>query len=213
MGKYLKGILGPFTGLVGSIVGTYWKGRSVMRTRPVSGSKPPTEAQMIQRARFSLLSQFLSPINDILTTGFQAYSKEMSPFNAAFTANSDRAVTGTYPTLTIDYQYVIIAKGRLLAPPPITMATTVDAQLDFSWINNAGSDTTNGADRLTIVVCNPLRQEYVKARNAAARSAGSYDMAVPAIWAENTVYVWAFFVNTAGNISSNSQYVGNTTVQ
>lgn len=184
-----------------------------MRSRPVTSSKPPTEAQMVQRARFTLVSQFLSPLNDLQQIGFQAYSSELTPFNAAFAANIDDAITGTYPTLTIDYTKVIIGKGRLLAPPPVTLATTVDARLDLTWINNASVDSTNGTDRLTILAYSPLKQEYVKQVSAAARSVGSYDLAVPTIWAGNTVHVWVYFVRVSGKISSNSQYVGSLEIQ
>lgn len=213
MGKYLKGILGPFSGLIGTVVGATWKGLWVMRSRPIPSNRPASEAQMIQRARFTLISQFLSPVNDLLIVGFQAYNSELSPFNAAFAINSDSAVTGTYPMLSIDYQFVVIAKGRLLAVPQVTVATTVDAQLDFSWLNNAGLDSTNGTDKITFLVYNPAKQAYAKMHNAALRSALNYNMALPSMWSADNVHIWAFFVSTNGKISSNSAYLGSTVVQ
>jgi hypothetical protein len=213
MGKYLKGILGPFSGLVGTVVGATWKGLWVMRSRPVTTGKAPTQAQMVQRATFTLLSQFLSPLNDLLRIGFQAYNSELSPFNAAFAANSEQAVTGTYPNLTIDYPKIKLAKGRLLAVPDIAMATTQDARLDFSWVNNADPDSTNGTDKITFLVYNPAKQGFAMARQVVARSALSYNMMVPAMWSEDNVYVWAFFVKADGKTSSNSAYVGSTVVQ
>lgn len=213
MGKYLKGILGPFSGLIGTVVGATWKGLWVMRSRPIPSSRPPSETQMVQRARFTLISQFLSPVNDLLTVGFQAYNSEISPFNAAFATNSENAITGTYPTLSIDYQHIVIAKGRLLAPPQITVATTVDAQLDFSWLNNADPDSTNGTDKITFLVYNPSKQAYTKVKGVALRSALSYDMVLPSMWSEDNVHIWAFFVSTNGKVSSNSAYLGTTLVQ
>lgn len=87
MAKYLKGILGPFTGLVGTVVGATWKGIQIMRSRPVKPGGIPTEAQERQRAAFALTMQFLRPIADVLTIGFQAYRDGLTPFNAAFAEN------------------------------------------------------------------------------------------------------------------------------
>jgi hypothetical protein len=160
-----------------------------------------------------MISQFLSPVNDLLTVGFQAYNSALSPFNAAFAANSEHAITGIYPALSIDYEQVVIAKGRLLAVPQVTVATTVDAQLDLTWLNNAGTDSSNGTDKITFLVYNPSKQAYVKAQNAALRSALSFNLVLPSMWSQDSVHIWAFFVSANGKISSDSTYLGNTVVQ
>lgn len=213
MGKYLKGILGPFSGLVGAVVGATWNGIEVLRSRPNKSKRPATEAQMKQRDKFALITEFSSPVNDLIRIGFQAYHTEQTPYNAALRLNIDNAVMGVYPVLTIDYSKFVISKGKLTDTPQISMATTEDAQLDFSWLNNAEPGTTNGTDKITFLVYNPAKQRFVKAPGAAIRSALSYDMVLPASWSGDNVHVWAFCVRADGKLTSDSIYVGATVVQ
>jgi len=216
MGKYLKGILGPFSGLVGTVVGATWNGIEVLRSRPKKSSKAPTAAQMKQRDTFALMSDFLGELQDVISVGFQAYHKGQTPYNAAFKLNIENAVTGVYPAIAIDYPEVELSKGNLLEVPFIAMATTEDAQLDLSWVNNADSgnpDDTNGTDKVTFVAYNPAKQQLAKRKGVALRSAQLYDMSVPAMWSGDEVYVWAFFVKANGKQVSDSYYVGMAEVQ
>jgi hypothetical protein len=213
MGKYLKGILGPFSGLVGTVVGSSWKGITYMRSRPKKSSKAPTVAQLKQRDTFALMTEFLRPLTPVINVGFLAYNNGETPFNAAFKTNIETAITGIYPALTINYPQIKLGKGRLLATPQITMATTVDAQLDFSWLNNADPTSTNGTDKVTFVVYNPAKQKYVYVQGVAARSALSYDMVLPSDFSSDNVHIWAFMAKADLKQSSDSVYLGATVVQ
>lgn len=53
MGIIKQGILGGFSGKVGSVVGTSWKGRAVMKAMPLSVANPRTTGQVNQRTKFS----------------------------------------------------------------------------------------------------------------------------------------------------------------
>jgi hypothetical protein len=216
MGKYLKGILGAFSGLVGSVVGATWNGIDVMRSRPKKSSKPPTLAQMKQRDTFALMRGFSREVSDIIRIGFQAYRVGQTPDNAAFSLNIENAVTGVYPSISIDYPEFVLSKGNLLDAPEITVATTIDAQLDFSWLNNADvADplNTNSTDKVAFVVYNPSKQAFAKKVGAAVRSALSYDMVLPATWSGDNVHIWALFVSASGKVVSDSVYLGATVVQ
>ncbi|HMI04486.1 MAG TPA: DUF6266 family protein [Pedobacter sp.] len=215
MGKYLKGILGAFSGLVGSVVGATWNGIDVMRSRPKKSSKPPTLAQMKQRDTFALMRGFSREVSDIIRIGFQAYRVGQTPDNAAFSLNIENAVTGVYPSISIDYPEFVLSRGNLLDAPEITVATTEDAQLDFSWLNNADvADplNTNSTDKVSFVVYNPSKQSFAKKVGAAVRSALSYDMVVPATWSGDNVHIWAFFVKADGKVVSDSVYLDATVI-
>lgn len=213
MGKYLKGILGPFSGLVGTVVGASWKGISVMRSRSAKSNKPATESQLKQRSAFALMTAFLNPLRDLINIGFQAYQKGLTPYNAAFKINIENAITGVYPTLTINYPQIVIGKGRLLTPPEFVMTSTANAQLDFTWVNNANPVSTNGTDLLTILVYNPAKQSFVTASDVAARSAQSYNLVVPTPWSTDTVHVWVLLVSFDGKVNSDSRYLGDLEIQ
>ena len=70
MGTYRKGILGSFSGKVGTVVGSSWKGVDYMRSIPRLSSKAPTDLQMIQRAKLGLAVGFLQPISALVNVGY-----------------------------------------------------------------------------------------------------------------------------------------------
>ena len=53
MGVIKQGILGGFSGKVGSVVGTSWKGRAVMKAMPLSVANPRTTGQVQQRTKMA----------------------------------------------------------------------------------------------------------------------------------------------------------------
>ena len=213
MGTYQKGILGPFSGLVGTVIGSTWKGISVMRSRSAKSNRPATEGQMKQRTAFTLMTEFLNPLRDLINIGFQAYQKGLTPYNAAFKTNIEKAITGVYPALAINYPQIVIGKGRLLAPPEFTVAATTAARLDFTWVNNAVTDSTNGTDLLTILLYNPSKRTFEQAASVAARSSQSYNMAVSAQWSTDTVHAWILFVSVDGKVNSDSRYLGDMEIK
>ncbi|HKG07897.1 MAG TPA: DUF6266 family protein [Pedobacter sp.] len=214
MGKYEKGILGTISGIVGTVVGSSWRDIYYFRSKPKKSTKAPSLGQLEHRGGFTLMTDFMNgDIASIFNIGFQSQANNMTAFNAAFSQNLKHAVTGVYPALTIDYPNFVIAKGTLLDAPFIAMATTEDAQMDLSWVNNAMPGSTNGTDLATIAVYNPTKKQWAIKQDAAARSVGLYDFAVPAMWSGDSVYVWLYFVRADKKKVSDSFYVGSAVVQ
>ena len=60
MGTIKQGILGGFSGKVGTVVGSSWKGISYMRGRAQSVRNPRTEGQMEQRSKFAQVLELLA---------------------------------------------------------------------------------------------------------------------------------------------------------
>jgi len=54
MGTIKKGILGGFSGKVGTVVGSSWKGISYMRSLPLKVRNPRTLRQLDQRSKFAI---------------------------------------------------------------------------------------------------------------------------------------------------------------
>ena len=105
MSQYNQGILGPFSGKVGTVVGSFWKGRFVMRGRPTHMTNPNTAAQQAQRARFSLVSATLAPMRPVINIGFavRADVDNVTPVNVAMQVNMEQAVIGSGTSVSIDW--------------------------------------------------------------------------------------------------------------
>ena len=67
MGTYNKGILGPFSGKVGTVVGANWRGKDIMRSLPKKTNRTLSEMQLLQRQLFATVSEFLIPISPVLS--------------------------------------------------------------------------------------------------------------------------------------------------
>lgn len=52
MATLSKGILGGFSGKVGPVVGATWRGMDVIRSRPKSSRRTPSERQLEQQLKF-----------------------------------------------------------------------------------------------------------------------------------------------------------------
>jgi len=88
MATIKQGILGAFSGKVGSVVGSSWKGIPVMKSLPPSVANPRTAKQIEQRSRMkactafsqAILADVIKPLND-------RFASRMSGFNAFTSRN------------------------------------------------------------------------------------------------------------------------------
>lgn len=215
MGRAIWGTSGGFQGKNGANVGRWVGGQNIVGPLPHPSLTPATVPQLNQRAKFTLMIKFLSWISPILRTGFQNDHKEkQSAFNAAFIYNYRNGITGTSAAnYTIDYPNLMFSVGRLSKPDNLVMATTVDAQLDFSWGPYFQQDFGGPTDQATFVVYNPSKGDFVTRVGVALRSALSYDLVLPANFSQDTVYVYMSFVSASGRVVSDSVFVGSTVVQ
>ena len=123
MATYNQGILGSFSGTVGSVVGSSWRGIPVIKSRPVRKKTGLTDLQEQQRARFLLMTRFLRPLTDLFNQTFQKSAVGMTCFNKAFSENK-AAITGDYPAIKVDYPKIVLSKGRLPLGEPPTISFT-----------------------------------------------------------------------------------------
>ncbi|MES2456045.1 MAG: DUF6266 family protein [Bacteroidota bacterium] len=213
MGHLRNGPFSGFTGRTGSLVGYRKFGKWVMAAVKATTSRDPSIKQQYVMIRFALITEWLSWVSEFIKIGFKDYAQEMSAMNAAVQYNLEHAVTGVAPAYTIDYEKVLFSRGKLSPAYQLAVATTEDAQLDFTWkaliMNQKGAAT----DLLTFIVYNPAKQLFVIANSGVDRADLTYDMALPVEFSGDNVYVWAALRSADGEAISTSQYVTATVVQ
>ena len=154
MGTIKKGILGGFSGKVGNVVGSSWKGISYMRSLAQSVKNPRTEAQLKQRGKFALVLSVLKPMTDFIRIGWKQQANKQSAFNAATAHTLANAVSGTYPDYEIDLSKVLVSKGTLTMPANGN-ATLNAGNITITWDDNSTSGSAKTTDKTLIVVLNP----------------------------------------------------------
>ena len=211
MGTIKKGILGGFSGKVGTVVGASWKGISYMRSLPQKVRNPRTDAQRSQRTKFAVTLKFLKPLNGLLRTGWKLYAHRQSPINAAMSYTIANAITGTYPDYAIDPGKVFVSLGGL-APARNATATAASGAIAFSWDDNSGSSAAKQTDKTLLAVVNPEKSEAVFDDTGADRSAGTQSVNLPADWVGASVEAYIGFISEDGREVANSVYLGSVTV-
>jgi len=207
MGTIKKGVLGGFSGKVGNVVGSSWKGIDYIRSLAASVKNPRTEGQMAQRTKFSVVMEFLRPIIPYLNVGFKPYANRQSGYNAAMSYNVNNAVAGTFPDITVDYARVLVSKGSLLGAENAT-ATAAAGKITFTWTDNSGVNDAKATDLAMPLAYNTIKGQAIFKTNGAERSAGTDVLTVPDSWLDDEVELYLGFVSKDGSLVATSAYLG-----
>lgn len=197
-----NGINGGFSGKVGTVVGTSWRGLEIIRSLP----KKPTkfsDKQLANQMRMKLVQLFLKKMIEIVRIGFKDDSILPTAFNSAMSYNKKNAITGEYPDLRIDFEKVRISQGDLYLAPNLTFVADDDG-LHFSWDKKL-AENAEPKDQLLVVVWNELEQssDY---RLQAYRRDGQFSFV-----SDNPlkgIHIWAGFIRADRSMQSNSVYLG-----
>jgi hypothetical protein len=208
MGTIKQGVLGGFSGKVGTVIGSSWKGIAVMRGLSVGKRGSPTEAQLQQQAKFSLMIKFLQPLTSLLNRTFDSFAVGMSGINKAFSYNVQNGITGVYPAVAVNYPMVLLSRGDLPVAAAPAANSAVAGKLAFTWTDNSGLGKAIATDIAFVAVfCEALNHWIYNQNTAAARSAGTYTLDVSA-FSGKTVQTYIGFVSANGKTYSNSLYTG-----
>jgi hypothetical protein len=207
MGVIQKGILGGFSGKVGTVVGASWRGKDVIRSLPKKGQRKATEPQEIQRLKFTLVAKFLSPIKPIVRAYFGQAIAEKSKYNLATSYHMTEAVTGDNPDFVIDFLKVILTKGDLLGISNPDASADANAAIVFNWTDNSGEGQAVAEDQVLAMVYNTSKKSF-EYRQTAIRSEGTFTFGLPSSWSGDSVHCWLSVVATDAKKYSLSAYLG-----
>jgi hypothetical protein len=210
MGKIDKGILGGFSGTVGTVVGGTWKGIAYMRSKASGSRSASSPLQLDQQARFSTTIKFLQPMTSLLNVSFREYAVKMTGINNAMSYTLKNAISGTYPAYTVDYSMALVSRGDLpnaMAPA----ATTTGTDVLYTWTPNAGVGKAGATDKAILAVYCAARQQCIFTTIGPDRSTGAATLDVTP-FAGQTVQTYIGFITADGRDISNSFYTGELTI-
>ena len=207
MGTIKKGILGGFSGKVGTVVGASWKGISYMRSLPQHVKNPRTDGQMSQRSKFALALNILKPMTAFLRTGWKLYTHRQTAFNSAMSYTLANAISGAYPDYAIDPSKVLVSRGSLATAANASVAAA-GGNIDISWTDNSGVGSAKQTDKALIAVLNTTKGEAITDTAGAERTEGTQTIIVPADWSGDEVQVYIGFISEDHREVANSVYLG-----
>jgi len=206
MGTIKKGILGGFSGKVGTVVGASWKGIDYIRSLPTTVRNPRTPGQVNQRGKFATVIGFLSRISPMINVGYKNYAVNQTPVNAAMSYNLKNAVTGDAGIYDMDYAKVMVSKGTLCNPISHQIQV-IEGEVSIGWdaecIGNALS-----SDMANVLVYNTIKNEAMILINAATRAEVYVGAVYQEHWKGDQVEVYLSFTSEDGKLVSDSMYLG-----
>ncbi len=211
MGTISKGILGPFSGTVGTVIGGSWKGISYMRSQPSKRSFNPTQNQLEQQIKFGLMVKFLSSMGGLIAIGFGNYANKMTGQNNALSYNLKNAITGVYPNFTITYPQVLVSRGDLPGALNPTAAAAAGGIINFNWTNNANTGKAKDTDLALLAVYCEATNQCIYTTGSAARNAGTDSLDVSA-FSGKVVQTYIGFISADGYDIASSVFTGQLTV-
>lgn len=152
MAKTQKGIMGPFSGKVGPVVGSTWKGISYIKAAPVVTGKKRifSAAQLANQAKFKFMNSWLEPFHPFVTIGFAHCAHASTEINTAFKINYQEALQGNFPNFYMQYDKVSLSRGTLAGLNDLTFQLISNQTLQLNWEIIAAKGAHN--DQLMLVV-------------------------------------------------------------
>lgn len=208
MARISKGILGPVNGLVGTVVGSSWRGINYVRSKPTRSSKAaPSQAQLDQQSKFRLVTKFVQTMGALLDYTFKDYAIKKTGRNSATSFLLKNAVTGASPDFTLDYPQVLISRGDLPGASGASANAGIDRSVTFSWANNTGTGKALETDKAVVVIYCPMMDRSIYSITDATRRGGTTNIDTRA-FSGQTVHTWMGFLSANGKEVANSVYTG-----
>lgn len=203
-----QGIMGGFSGRVGTVVGGRRNGIDYMRAKRSDVKDAKSDAQANQRARLVTVLHFLKPFRAFFPVGFKNRKNGLSSFNAAVSCNMQEALTGVYPDFSIDYSKLKVSRGTLpgaLNPAVIKGQT---GELLFTWEDNCDRIGAMANDKVALLVYHPQKKNAVSLLLGNSRTTGSQVFTLPDGFGKEDLQCYIAFRNISQTNISDSQYVG-----
>lgn len=208
MARYTKGALGAFSGKLGNVVGSNWRQIDYLRSLPRPSKKPASPLQMAQRAKFALVTSFLSTIRDVLNVGFGDTKRGRSTgYNEAMKVMLTQGISGEYPDFEIDYEKVILSKGGLAPVPSMEFMEDGPLSIEFSWESVVNGKNSFEDDDVVILLYNKTKNLF-SIYEEVQRKDETFSAVMPNSFEGDELVSWVFLVKRDGNTTSPSQYVG-----
>ena len=203
MAKVEMGILGGFSGRVGTVVGYYRRGGWYVRAYQPHIKDRRSEAQLQQRGRFKAMIQFASQATGVLRVGLREAARAAGLTEGnLFLKENHAGFSGGYGfsgnsrnSGDIDFAGLRFSRGSLAGVRLTGAAVDEGGALRVKWQSLGGQP----ADRIHIFIYSEAQRQGVCAE--AGRAAGHTAVLLPDGFAAAGLHVWAFAASASGRVS------------
>lgn len=207
MGSIKQGILGPFSGKVGTVIGSIRNGKGYMRGLSTSHKDAKTRRQLAQRQKFKLTMQLVAPASEFIKIGYRNETSNQFAVNAAMSYNWKVAITGAYPSFGIDPSKLLLSHGKL-AEAEGCKATVSNNSVSFTWDDNSNEENASLSDFAMLAVYNFTKRKVADSLEDACRTDGKASLKIPASWKNDKLSCYIAFASVETDAVSDTIYIG-----
>lgn len=208
MAKIKEGIMGPFSGKIGPIIGSSWKNIPYIKAVSVGKGKKRvfTPAQLANQQRFKLMNDFLEPFHPYLSIGFAHLAANRTELNAAFKVNFKEAMELVNFVYQIRYDKVCLSKGNLSGLTNVSAMRPEAGKVTLNW--EIELSYANASDQLMLVIYCPSLKIVDGFVGHAQRSRGYVHFDLNTKMENYAIEIYLSMVSLNRKKISDSQYLG-----
>ena len=196
MAKIKNGALGTTSGKLAHLVFFEKGGKTFVRLAPKKKQGTGTNKQVEARKKFALMKSFLSKTNGFIQKGFTSDSPKKITVATieAFRVNLKNAFKGKGETLQIDYEKIVLTRGKLSAPSDLRVVLKGN-ELQLNWIVTNYDKSNRPEDRLSVLVFSLKNELLLQFDWIARREELLATLEIPQEILDTEMYLWAVFEN------------------
>lgn len=198
-------LIGKAAGSVGNATFTTWKGKNVLKSKSTNNYSDPTQEQLDNNSKFSVITAFARSILVYIQVGFKAMAVGKSEYNAFTQENPYSAtVTGSPGSYKIDTENIIVSKGPEFQEG-VALATVTSDSANVILVEWSPGNFTRSTDTVYALAFNRTAGTFVFGSSAAA-SVGEISFTNTGIGTNITDYdVYLFYVNQTNGKACDSR--------
>ena len=202
MGRLDKGLLGGYTGKLGTTVGSTWKGINVVRTYQPNVANPRSDRQVEHRSLFSQVTEIGSLLlADVIKPLWDRNAKQMSGYNAFIQAN----MLAASKTKKLSHERFVLAKGRIGDCNP--SSTMSESAFIVEWNKDTLPVFGKKTDMAYVIVFDGLMNILDYQAGTTSRDFGFAQIYHDGSLQGNAESAVIAFLSEDGKLSSNTEWV------
>ena len=207
-----RSILGDFTGKLGPVVLSTYRGTPTIRSLSATSKKPASSKQLGQREIFRLVGQLCRQVKEIIKIGYQPpKNPKMSPLNAATSYHMKNCIVGDPNNPDFDF-----AKFRLSCPIRKTeqawkakISASAGNTVAVQWkLNPYPQKYTQLDDKVYLVFYHTTFHRFYSFRKVCKRSDLMYSYTFNELFTGQELFCYQLLVSADGKRVSDTQYLG-----
>lgn len=202
-------LIGRARNKVGGTTFSTWKGKNVLKSKPLTVTNPQSDAQKAQRSAMRQLVAFGRPFLSVIRQSWIEASIGSTEWASWIKYNVKTAFTFAPPDANIRNGEFAFARGTLVNPSDLYTFSSILQVNTINWTNNAGVPGANNSDTFCFAAQDTTGHFYM-VNTGVTRATETAEVTVPDDVANQAAYFYGWFVNTSTRKASDSIAIGST---